>query len=534
MNDDGMDGLDRELQAAGSRWRDRQRPAPGVDLAALTGSGRARWVAPVAAAVAVATIVGGGAVLLGGGDDDAEPRPGGSSTGERSGVPEIVVPWADLPAAHEEIPVPVRQWEPAPDYAAGEPTCTSEQVELVPGFMLDEGVIPYTEISVNAKPGERCAMPTDADLTFRTGNEGGGAAGVRAEGAGEAAGWPGEAVLLQGEGNGYISASWAGDSCAAGEGAGRARVLALAWQGGEVTASIPERFGRGPEGDLEPQPQPACLTADLDLRLMSPLTTLGAGEVTPPSPYDTVQIEQVGHEPAAEDGLETWLVQLTASGEEIPLGDCPDARVTHSYTDADGALRDDRHRYRMNCDWSGLPHDSQGDPVLPVGVPVAFTVKAPAPSPGAGEQLFESSWTLLGPNPLGIILERTLDQTQGPELPAIVPEEEAELLLDVGNESEARYLDFQVLVDGLVVADEEVWNGEDDGSAMSPAPKVTLPLALGPGEHELTLESELASRTVTVVIQGEGPLYASASVFEYEGEEPEWSWAVQGEPFAYL
>lgn len=527
MNNDGHDDLDRELGAAGARWRDRQRPVPGVDLAALAGPARARWIAPVAAAAAVATIVGGGALLMDG-DDDAAPGPGTATT-DASDVPAIVVPWAALPAGHEEIPVPEQVWDPAPDYAAGVPTCTSGQVELVPGFLLDEGVSPYAEISVNAKPGERCAMPTDVELTFLTGNEGAGVAAVGAKRPGPAAasGWPGEAVLLQGEGNGYISASWAADSCAAGEGEGRARVLALTWEGGEITTPIPERFGRGPEGDLEPQPQPACLTEGLGLRLMSPLTTLGAGEVTPPSPYETLQVEQVGHEPAGADGLETWLIQLTAAGEDLPLGDCPDARLTHSYTDAGGALRDERHRYRMHCDWSGMPTDTEGDPVLPAGQPVVFTVKAPAPSPGAGEQYFESAWTLLGPSPAGMVLERTQDQTQAPETPAIVPEEEASYHVQVSNQAvENAEVPLRISIDGTVLVDE-VFAVEGQHTWTD------YHLALAPGEHQLEAVSDDGGRySTTITVAADGDTFGQLLIWQ-EKDVPTFTWSEQDHAFLW-
>lgn len=522
MNDD-RDDLDRALQGAGSRWRDGQRPAPGVDLASLTNPTPARWVAPVAAAAAVAMIVGGGAVLLGADDDDAAPGPGATAT-DTSDVPAIVVPWADLPAAHEEIPEPAQVWDPAPDYAAGAPTCTSEQVALVPGFQMDEGVSPYAEISVNAKPGERCAMPTNAELVFLDGAR---SAEVVAEVSAYVGGWPGDAVLLQGEGTGYVHASWDRDSCVRSEGRGRAEILELRWDGGAVDVPIPEKFGQGPEGDLEPQSQPACLSDDLELG-MERLTTLGAGEVTPPGAYDTLQIEQVGHEPAGDDGLETWLIELTATEQDLELGDCPDARITHSYTYDGGYLRDEKHRYRMNCDWSGLPHDSQGDPVLPVGQPVVFTVKAPTPAPRAGESYFETTWALLGATPTGIVLERTLDQTQGPELPAIVPEEEANYHLQISNQSFANEeVPIRIVIDGDVLIDD-VFAVEGQHSWTD------YGLALAPGEHRLEAVSDDGGRfSTTLSVSAEQDTFGQLLFWQEEGAEPEFTWTEQDHGFVW-
>lgn len=509
MNDDGHDDLDRELRAAGSRWRERQRPASGVDLATLAGPARARWVAPVAAAAAVAAIVGGGAVLLGGGDGDAEPAPGASSTTERSDVRAIVVPWVDLPAAHEEVPVPAPVWDPAPDYAADEPTCSKLQVRLDARFALDEGVIPYGELELFAWNGARCSFPTNASVGL-AGSEG--QDELWATPAHGQSGWPGTAVLLDGDASAYANLSWRGGDCT--EPDNRAETIRVGWDGGQVAAVLPEGFR-------------PCLSEDIGLGLDQPVTTLSATEVTPPSPYDTLQIDQVGYEPAGQDGLETWLIQLTATGEELQLGDCPDARVTHSYTDDAGALRDERHRYRMNCDWAGMAHDSEGDPVLPVDQPVVFTVKAPAPSPGSGEQLFESTWTLLGPQPDGRVLERTIDQTQAPELPAIVPEEEADYHLQISNQAfENEEVPIRVLIDGVTLIDD-VFAVEGQHTWTD------YHLALAPGEHQLEAVSDDGGSFSTTITADSGVDTYGQLLFWQERGEPEFTWSEQDHAFLW-
>src|SRR5680860_1633408 len=105
MNDDQ---LDRLLHQAGARWRDNQPPAPRVDTTPLTGSKRPRWVAPVAAAAAVAVVVSGGALLpLGGEDRDADPAPADSSVPD-----DYVVPWKQLDPTHPKWPAPVARYTP--------------------------------------------------------------------------------------------------------------------------------------------------------------------------------------------------------------------------------------------------------------------------------------------------------------------------------------------------------------------------------------------------------------------------------------
>ncbi len=104
--------IDRDLRELGEQWRASQRPAPEVDLAALSSRGRSGDLWPFAAVGTlggIALIVGGillGPSLLRGGGDESAPT---ATTGTANCSPTRPDPPFDPPESYPQYPTAGKQ-----------------------------------------------------------------------------------------------------------------------------------------------------------------------------------------------------------------------------------------------------------------------------------------------------------------------------------------------------------------------------------------------------------------------------------------
>lgn len=119
------------------------------------------------------------------------------------------------------------------------------------------------------------------------------------------------------------------------------------------------------------------------------------------------------------------------------------------------------------------------------------------------------------------------DVTSSDAAVRIVGDDEADLLLYVSNQSfDEEQVDLTVVIDGLTVVD-----GEFDVAGQHNW--VAFPLAMEPGDHELTATSDTgAERRESFRIPRQGKRYA---VLDHWGEDgsAELTWLFQREPVAF-
>ncbi|MGG5257858.1 hypothetical protein ACQZ2A_04160 [Phycicoccus avicenniae] len=109
----------------------------------------------------------------------------------------------------------------------------------------------------------------------------------------------------------------------------------------------------------------------------------------------------------------------------------------------------------------------------------------------------------------------------------LVGEAEADLLLYVSNQSfEDGDVDLELRVDGVTVVDGEFHvKGQHTW--------IRFPLALQPGSHRLTAESDTgATLTESFEVPGDEPRYAVVNYWT-EDDQPELTWDFQREPVGF-
>jgi hypothetical protein len=511
MNDDE---LDRLLRERGARWRDEQAPPPALDAEALDTGAPARWVAPVAAAAAVAVVVGG-VVWATSGDGNRrgdEPAPVDSATV----APDFVVPWVHRDPGHVKWPTPVTTWTPDPAYAEGVEACRGDQVQVaVQGD--GAGGTTLQVLRFTAAPGERCALPSELAMDLRAD---GAAAGVET-GAGRhdaLPDWPGTAVLLEDEAAATLALSWSPQWC-------RETVVVdqvvVSWGDEEVGVPLDLRSPRCDDVG----------TSDASPVLVGALAPEGATHEDEWPALAPLTARQVSHTAGTGEEPDRFVLELLATQRDLSLSLCPDASVSvqHSYDDVTELA------YRLNCD--GVPYlDSEGTPYLPKGVPVRFAVEVPVGEP-APEAL---RWTLRGPEPTRVDLElsdippppssspEASTETPPSAPPRVVDEEEANFLLDISNQSfDQPTIATKVYVDGVLLVDRE-FHVEGQHTW------VTFPILVEPGPHELRVEvAGGAPYETTVKVPADKPTYGLLQHWTEGRKGAFWTWDQQGHGFAY-
>lgn len=501
MNDDQ---LDRVLHQAGARWRDNQPPAPGVDATSLTGSKGPRWVAPVAAAAAVAMVVSAGALLsLGRADRDADPAPADSSVPD-----DYVVSWKQLDPTRPKWPAPVARYVPDAALAEGKPWCTTEDLTFERSLEVAGGTM-YEFVTFQPAGTVSCRLPAEPSVEV-TGPDGEALSEPVAVERLDVSGpdgrtWPFD-VLVDATHTASLVFSLPAMACDVAPPDAHFRVT---WGTRDsLTGSITvPGFGERPtcqgQGDeLPDEPVGVYRLAPTDFEV--------SGER---HPVADLGVRQVSFSQESEYGPGTAIVALTAK-VDTPLTPCPDARVSirHTYDDVT------EMPYALNC--AAVPYRlADGTPYIPAGTALRFEVAVPE----WGEARPTYSWTLSGPAPVTIDLEPDLVE------PRVVGDaKDATFVLEVSNQSFDEpvmpikvYVDDELLVDNAFhVEGQHTW--------------VSYPMLLSPGHHLVRVESADGAEHQDKLVLEKGKVEYALLEYWNEGTRgPELTWRTQDQPFLH-
>ncbi len=501
MNDDQ---LDRLLHKTGARWRDAQPPAPGVDATSLMGPKRPRWVAPVAAAAAVATVVSGGALLaLGGGDRNTDPAPADSPVPD-----DYVVPWKQLDPTHPKWPAPAARYTPDPALAEGKPWCTTEDltferslegaggtmyefVTIQPAGTISCRLPAQPSVEVTGPDGQALPVPVEVERLDVSGPDG--------------RTWPFD-VLVDATHTASLVFSLPSMACDVATPDAHFRVT---WGTRDSLAggiTVPG-FGKRPscqgQGDELPgEPVRVYRLAPTDFEVREER-----------HPVADLSVRQVSFSQESEYGPGTAIVALTAK-VDTPLTPCPDAQLSmrHSFDDVT------QIPYALNC--AAVPSRlADGTPYIPAGTALRFEVAVPQ----WGEVRPTYSWTLSGPVPVTIDLEPDLVE------PRVVDDaKDASFVVEVSNQSFDEpvmpikvYVDDELLVDNAFhVEGQHTW--------------VSYPMLLSPGYHLVRVESADGAEYQDKLVLEEGKVqYALLEYWNEGARGPELTWRTQDQPFLH-
>lgn len=510
MSDDWETELDRLLAERGAVWREAESPARGIDPS-LFDEYRARslprWMVPLAAAAAVTAVVAGTALLVGG--DDRGARENDVTTNSPDALAGVV-PWKVIDPRDMSL-FPYRDvYTPDPTIADGLAACTDDQL-VATSKVLAAGGTTLLEVRFIGTSGEPCSLASRPEATLLGGGEPLDVRTYPLEVGDGAWTFP---VYVDDESAAVVRLAWPSDRC----GVPLNDRLRLAWDDNQV-----ELDGFGVSRPCTGGADPALPGVDV-------------GWFTPevwdyelePAPIEVRQVDVVV--PAGSD-VATYVVELVSPKRDLSLGTCPDATVVTRWSFDD----EGNHRYGLNCE--GVPYrDDDGVPYLPQGEAVRFAVEVPLDT---SENPPTYTWVLSAVDPITIELvppAPASDATDQPRSELLVEDEEdATVVLHVGNESSTAYVDVRVMVDDEDVAGDKVWNGLGDGVAQSPAPKATFLLGLEPGQHAVTLAAGGKAETFEVDVPESGKAYVSAMFMDQlPGDVPSWSWMVQDRPVNFL
>lgn len=468
MNDDD---LDRRLSAAGEAWRDSHE-LPEVELPAERR--RPAWVLPVAAAASVALLAGG--VTLAASQLDRDTRsdpPPAAEQGERwdPDLPVGLVP-AKIPDAVEPVNQPVEfpaaevagSYSPRLTDTVGQPACSASDVRF--GIARGQGAqevefrlevagddttcvvsrYPFQQYTRDGKPVEVLTRTWDP-------------------GTGD---WP-AAVLITPDRPAVLWTSWVG------------------WCGDPGFDTVEMFFDDNSVKRLKVEGQLAACTGDVKsgFEKMRMIGWEPEGfSVRAPGSFAGLKARLVD-EVKGPGGLPTWVVELTATKDDIDLATCPSWEVRQGDQEAAS--------WRLNCDEVPF-HHAGGTPYLKAGEPVRFAIWT-----SYGDTDAAQTWVLRTPE--GQI---TVPLSEGPKAPSgeprIVDEDAANLHLWLSNQSfEDAEVHLAVTVDGVQLV-------EDDFAVEGQHNFVQFHLALEPGRHTMVVTSDRGTsieRTITIPERGD-------------------------------
>lgn len=290
-----------------------------------------------------------------------------------------VVPWADLPAAHERIPATRVPASPDPAAAQAAPRCTADQLRLdVPTAGAAAGTV-YQRIALSLARGPACAVSGRPRLSF---SEHGRALAVpqRASEIGvvSSAPWTGP-VLVTARSRAVATWTWSDAMCASAsvwQQPTADRVTVTLVGGGSLSATpqrpdgrsasfVPTCYGDGENGFTGIQP--------IGVTRFSPERYRPA---TTRTPWDGVAVRMRPWRLRGSPGsILRFTVVLTAA-KDLPLDVCPDYEAGF-FADRPTVVS----AHQLNC--AAVPFRlADGTPYLPAHTPVRFAMRATAPPPG--------------------------------------------------------------------------------------------------------------------------------------------------------
>jgi hypothetical protein len=488
------DELDRRLTEAGESWR-AAHPLPDVQLPGRRP--RPAWVAPLAAAAAVALLAGGATVAVeatrGHRDGSAPP----ADTGQRRWDPDL--PPGLLPAEVPGAVPPVNQvveapraeaagrYDPAPSEAAGARPCTAADVR----FNIEPSSPVAERLTLTAaRPDVRCSVGRMPFLQFAAGERN---VEVPTDYADPEPGdWP-ASVLVTGDRRAVLETQYA-------------------WCDAPFD-TLQLFFEDNSRQDIAvPTTTQSCpLTVDDTMRYRGWEPEGFTFRPVASMPVDARLVDTV----EGPRGLPTWVVELTAQGRDVPLDTCPSWEVRQ------GA--EESASWRLNC--AGVQtRRADGTPYLPAGEPVRFAIWVAYGGTDAA-----LTWRLTTPD--GPV---TVPLTKGPEAPTgetrQVPERDANLHLWLSNQSfEDPEVGLTVSIDGTQLLDEELKVAGQHNF-------VQFHFAVAAGEHQVVVTSDTGARLErTITVPARGDRWASALFWtgEKKGQQDVLDWMFQDHPIAW-
>lgn len=289
-----------------------------------------------------------------------------------------VVPWADLPPAHERIPTHRVPASPDPGPAEAAPPCTAGQLGL-----KDEGVgaamgTAYERLTVRLVRGEPCSVVGWPSIVYLDGADDSGIAVDRDGGGYDVGGLAyRHPVLIDGSSTASVELSWSDGICDYDRRPLTTSVALALPAGGSVSAPLathdePSCYldaEHGGHGDLEH----VTVGHFYPTHYRAPVVT---------SDWDAVRV--VNRHPLRLAGRAgstlDFTVTLMARGHDVPLQSCPDYQVLFAGEEPTVET------HELNC--AAVPYRRDGVPYLPAGTPVVFAMRATAPSHAAPKALW--------------------------------------------------------------------------------------------------------------------------------------------------
>lgn len=322
-------------------------------------------------------LAAGAALLLAACGVGSTPTAGDRAASATAPTAVGVVPWADLPAAHERIPTTRVSASPDPAPAQAAPPCGADQLQLdVPAAGAAAGTV-YQRIELSLARGPACAVSGRPRLSF---SEQGRALAVpqRASGVGvvSSAPWTGP-VLVTAHSRAVATWTWSDAMCTSvWQQPVADRVTVTLVGGGSLSATpqhpdgrsasfVPTCYGDGENGFTGIQ--------SIGVTRFSPERYRPA---TTRTPWDGVAVRMRPWKLRGSPGsILRFTVVLTAA-KDLPLDVCPDYE-TGFFADRPTVVS----AHQLNC--AAVPFRlPDGTPYLPAHTPVRFAIRATAPPPG--------------------------------------------------------------------------------------------------------------------------------------------------------
>lgn len=296
--------------------------------------------------------------------DPAGPsEPAGSPTVPPS-PSASVIPWADLPAGHQQIATHTIPASPDPMTADAAPTCATGQLTARLAHGGAAAGTAYYTFELDLVSGPSCRLDGTPDATATTS---GGAVPTRGVGP-DSSDYTG-AVLVTPTDRAMIQLAWSTDWCV---GATTVSAETLSWPSGSV---VLPGLGHSPgcsdpgSGDRTPLQvfpfQPAHFTL-----------------ASAHGSWDRVRASspEMSQPTAAAGSTLRFAVTLDSIGQDTTLSPCPDYQIGFN---GRGGIHAVTHQ--LNC--AGVPYVHDGTPYLPADTPVTFSMQADVPASlgGAGD-----------------------------------------------------------------------------------------------------------------------------------------------------
>jgi len=290
-----------------------------------------------------------------------------------------VVPWADLPPAHEHIPTTRVPASPDPAPAEAAPTCTAGQLALHDESAGAAAGTAFERLTVSLAHGKPCSVAGWPSVSYLDGTAGAGIT-VEHDGHGyDVGGFAYHHPVLVGDGRtASVELSWSDAICDYDRQVPSTTVVVTLPGGGSVSA--PLAAGESPSCYLDAEHrqhgeiQPVTVGRLYPAAYRPPVVT---------SDWDAVRV--VNRHLLRLRGIAgstlRFTVTLRAGGHDVSLAPCPDYGVFFGmlYGAAD-------QTHQLNC--AAVPYTRDGVPYLPAGTPVTFAMQATAPSHRAPKMLW--------------------------------------------------------------------------------------------------------------------------------------------------